>query len=93
MRGNTIFFTSLNTYQRNFASKGERSNSKVQQRHKKIFIQLVYCIVLLPTTTSTNSECGAYMLAVSKNAHHLLVQVNTFLQYFTSASQIQIPYR
>ena len=73
-------------YQRKFASKGEGLNSKVQQRHKVIFIQLVYCIVLLPTTTSANSECGAYLLAVSKNAHHLLVQLNTFLQYFLSVS-------
>ena len=51
----------------------------MRQRHKEIFIQLIYCIVLLPTKTGKKSECGAYILAVSQTAHHLLVQVNTFL--------------
>ena len=45
----------------------------------------MHCIQL-PTTTSTNSECGTYLLAVSQNAYHLLVQLNTFLQYFLSVS-------
>ena len=85
MRGINIFFTSSYHIKETFLSQ-------INLKSAEIFRQLVYCIVLLPTTTGTKSECNAYLLSLSQNAHHLLVQVNTFLQYFVSASQVQIPY-